>query len=504
MTDVCATTPAGDRPVRRSAEDLRKGLIEACQEGNHWCCQDGFLEICSLSRGQLEAQVKKWWGTPEIWLDMLATEIGKGLGMRVDLSCGLGEEWTQAVDAWVDTAYASATAEMSCPPQRAILFSKTAQFIKTVLDSVDGIDDLPPAVFVPKTSVRINCEACGKTFSKSLGRCSNCFPPALLSSTSKQACPEEKQADWNKLPRLSLTDVPWDETAEVLWCHGGSGGALLLRLNTGIICAKKCSPEDMFAQRLANTLGIRTAQMRVLCPGEREMVAFQEAVAAVGPSVGDDNWVQIRKILKSNTVCVMEFVDGFGMMGAVAGTYLRQAGDSQTVWYDLGRLMAFDMLINNFDRLPLAWTNDGNLGNVLLGSSLGPVVGIDQCVAPITHPAGLHLYLSRVQQAVTEARDGESNAFRAVKDSIFNNSAVELTAGELRRLRSGCADFAAEVVCRVRNGDLEQTLQDISLEVSSAFARSWRSPLEIPVSELMKACCDLTTEVSRTFQKMLE
>ena len=85
----------------------------------------------------------------------------------------------------------------------------------------------------------------------------------------------------------------------------------------------------------------------------------------------------------------------------------------------LGRLMAFDMLINNFNRLPLAWSNDGNLGNVMLSSRLGPVVGIDQCVNPIRHTAGLSIYMQRVRRTIEEARDGPVRAFTAVKIAIL-------------------------------------------------------------------------------------
>merc|ERR1712062_927972 len=107
---------------------------------------------------------------------------------------------------------------------------------------------------------------------------------------------------------------------------------------------------------------------------------------------------------RSWRLAILEYIDGVPMMGVPAHEHLTHARGDPVLWLQLGRLMAFDMLINNFDRLPLAWSNEGNLGNIMLGSRLEPVVGIDQCVNPITHPAGLSCYLQRVRQVVQETR----------------------------------------------------------------------------------------------------
>ena len=62
-----------------------------------------------------------------------------------------------------------------------------------------------------------------------------------------------------------------------------------------------------------------------------------------------------------DSLAVMEYVDGVPMIGIPDHQHI-SAVRERTLWVQLGRLMAFDMLINNFDKLPLAWSNDGNLG----------------------------------------------------------------------------------------------------------------------------------------------
>ena len=41
-------------------------------------------------------------------------------------------------------------------------------------------------------------------------------------------------------------------------------------------------------------------------------------------------------------------------------------GLGQARLWSLGRVLAMDMLVNNFDRFPLVWDNEGNAGNVML------------------------------------------------------------------------------------------------------------------------------------------
>merc|ERR1712032_1432934 len=62
------------------------------------------------------------------------------------------------------------------------------------------------------------------------------------------------------------------------------------------------------------------------------------------------------KLLKRGfSLPVIEYIDGVVMMGVPAHELLKKTASDDPMWSELGRLMAFDMLINNFDRLPLAW-----------------------------------------------------------------------------------------------------------------------------------------------------
>merc|ERR1712176_1002460 len=106
----------------------------------------------------------------------------------------------------------------------------------------------------------------------------------------------------------------------------------------------------------------------------------------------------------------------------------------------------------------------------MIGSSSDTVVGIDQCITPITHPEGLRDYLSRVHQAVCEARDGSGQAFARVKEAVYINTAIELSAAQLDAVRSGCYGFATEIAAMVDSGELEALLTCIGEELERDFA----------------------------------
>jgi len=450
--------------------------------------------------------VKKWWGNHEMWIDMLATEIAKILGDKVGLEDTLGQSWKTAADDWLDSTYATATKGMQTPPNRRVLVARAATLGSQVFSRVhqNGSGDyqrqhpFAGAVKVEKTT----CDACGLAYAKRLDSCPSCKPAVSSSSrpsSGERSDPESKRKDWRKSARSPLENVAWAEVSDCLWCHGGSGGVVLIETLSGVVCAKKCSAEELFAQRLASRMGVQVANMRVLSPGDAEGKALRQGVRAVAPCTSENDGIPVRKVLQSTFLSVVDFVDGFGMMGMDAHNHLREQAAHEPVWYELGRLMGFDMLVNNFDRLPLAWTNEGNLGNVMVGSSVKAVVGIDQACAPITHPDGLTMYTKRVQKAVDEARNGASQRFEAVKTAIYNNTAVELTDDHVQSLRKGCLDFVLEAIRRSDAGEFEQILEEVSSEVVATFTVA--NPVDLgtgsprSVQKLVDSCCDLARAV---------
>jgi hypothetical protein len=104
-------------------------------------------------------------------------------------------------------------------------------------------------------------------------------------------------------------------------------------------------------------------------------------------------------------ITLMEFVKGkeFSTPG-VCDLLCSDNENGQKRCFQLGRLIMFDVFINNWDRLPIIWDSpEGNIDNIMfLDSDQVPIIGIDQSVTSITNPDDIELYLKKVRQLLTE------------------------------------------------------------------------------------------------------
>ena len=70
--------------------------------------------------------------------------------------------------------------------------------------------------------------------------------------------------------------------------------------------------------------------------------------------------------------------------------------DRHDRWHALGCVIGFDMLINNWDRLPFAWANAGNAGNLLVSAD-GSITAIDQAIGLIVDETNRTGYFQHVK-----------------------------------------------------------------------------------------------------------
>jgi hypothetical protein len=166
-------------------------------------------------------------------------------------------------------------------------------------------------------------------------------------------------------------------------------------------------------------------------------------------------------------VALLEFVSG--------PTLLQNAGAIKlgaAEYEALGAMCAVDLVMNNWDRLPVGFDNDGNLGNVILepSSSGSGVVccAIDSCVTPLEGSA-LDAFLVRVRSATTNPD------FGAAAVALSAASGVEvLGQSEMDALRRGWQRGMVKVSEVSRSGELAKALQRSSaapgVELDSAVA----------------------------------
>jgi len=202
----------------------------------------------------------------------------------------------------------------------------------------------------------------------------------------------------------SIDEVNWDEVHSVVHMGGGSGGVLLVRFSGTpgkLLCVKPQRLEargELLASLLADALDIPTAQLRILPVSDDITSRLRRAKLEIS-----DHQLHVEKKILADAkyLGLVEFVPGPIMEGQDFSQHFRgQDARVQRFWVEAGRLAAFDCLINNLDRLPLIWNNDGNLKNLMLDFPEGKprVVGIDQAVRGISSEAGMAKYLRSLQE----------------------------------------------------------------------------------------------------------
>eukprot|EP00475_Leptophrys_vorax_P046307 TRINITY_DN989_c0_g2_i1.p1 TRINITY_DN989_c0_g2~~TRINITY_DN989_c0_g2_i1.p1 ORF type:complete len:202 (+),score=65.27 TRINITY_DN989_c0_g2_i1:712-1317(+) len=116
----------------------------------------------------------------------------------------------------------------------------------------------------------------------------------------------------------------------------------------------------------------------------------------------------------------MEFVRG-STMNSVDPDTLR-GWLTETSFEDIGKIFVLDVIINNFDRIPgNMWSNDGNIGNLMITKN-GRVYGIDQGVVAPANEEAVAAYLNKVSLNFGEFKQDPSGCKMVEEILNFVNS----------------------------------------------------------------------------------
>eukprot|EP00435_Cladocopium_sp_Y103_P062257 s637_g23.t2 len=303
----------------------------------------------------------------------------------------------------------------------------------------------------------------------------------------------------------SVDAVNWDDVDSVVYVAGGSGGVLLVRFNGTpgqLLCVKPQRLEargELLASLLADALEIRTARLHILPVSEEILSRLRRAKLEIG-----DHQLHVEKKILADAkyLGLVEFVQGPIMEGEDFVGHFRNREDFvERFWLQAGRLAAFDCLINNLDRLPLIWENDGNLKNLMMDFPEGKlsVVGIDQAVRGIRSEIGLAKYLCSLQEllrAVWGADDAwlRSNFFQRICSAIEVNFQGEFLVHAVsfkRGLQQAFRRFAWHWSC-----DLRRSL-DESVEKVAAVFSCHEDELKLLKGLVQAAATTITEEVQK-------
>ena len=155
------------------------------------------------------------------------------------------------------------------------------------------------------------------------------------------------------------------------------------------------------------------------------------------------------KKARAEPVAVLEFVRGPTLLQCGSITSLGE-GEFEA----LGLMAAFDVLLNNTDRLPVLFDTEGNLGNVILepGSDGGVVCcAIDSCANPL-EGAALERHLARLR---AQAHEPDLTAAAAAFSTLCGAALLE---AQLDAIRRGWRRGLVRICEMVRGGALQAAI----------------------------------------------
>jgi len=205
-------------------------------------------------------------------------------------------------------------------------------------------------------------------------------------------------------PAASIWDVDWAAATNFKRSDGGRSSGVYFVLLPGQRCVVVKPDAEVVADYcghlIGTALGVRAPEMRCVLTASEEGLALEAALSRLDAAkpLKQRSSPPVAAVLAAVPTClVMEFVPGVSLKGlAITALFdppaaaarcervfgprgeLSPSGREQLQM--LGRTLAFDILIHNYDRLPCIWGNDGNSENVMIDAE-DRVVAIDSMMS---------------------------------------------------------------------------------------------------------------------------
>jgi hypothetical protein len=155
------------------------------------------------------------------------------------------------------------------------------------------------------------------------------------------------------------------------------------------------------------------------------------------------------------------------------GPQLDLTPQGRQILHDIGELAAFDVLLNNSDRLPFVADNEGNPGNLMFSTTDGSVLSLDNLVVqidPFKNPDALKSYITTVSHVIKNLIEKPRVPLPAVKKietfihshsnyKLFSEGCVEIQKGILSFIDS-CGSIELDDI-----KEIKKTIEEIGTDI---------------------------------------
>eukprot|EP01103_Thecamoeba_quadrilineata_P003152 TRINITY_DN12962_c0_g1_i1.p1 TRINITY_DN12962_c0_g1~~TRINITY_DN12962_c0_g1_i1.p1 ORF type:complete len:420 (-),score=82.41 TRINITY_DN12962_c0_g1_i1:104-1330(-) len=267
--------------------------------------------------------------------------------------------------------------------------------------------------------------------------------------------------DFDEDSTEQLRKIDWASVKSFKSSESGSVGVYIINIKdkTVVVKGSKSPNSELFAVSLARHVNLSAPDTRVVARETDEMIAISTSLQLIAKDKGLDPKAIEKKLNSFPFLLIMQFVEGvsLGDLSLEEALKIFSGTDIATRkrFRDIGKLIALDMSVNNWDRLPFAWDNEGNTFNVMIQTKSekhpGKVVGIDfgmTCIIPTISNKpnpNYEAYFKRISDLIKSLLHNSRPAyltegFARLKLSFFKSVEYDLTPQNIVDLRIGILD----------------------------------------------------------------
>ncbi|KAL6044767.1 Antitoxin protein of toxin-antitoxin system [Balamuthia mandrillaris] len=345
-------------------------------------------------------------------------------------------------------------------------------------------------------------------------------------SSSRQAKrPLVSSASMRSTKPADITSFDWHKADGFRRSSEGSAGVFFIKSESqGMVVVKGSSTitVEAFGALLAERLEVTAPKVRVLEYTNPEWRVMKRKLFSLAKRIGENDSVKVEKELDRAFVLVMEYVPGKDLETLGPEMALKVFGGDwgRYILQQMGRIVVFDMLCNNWDRLPAVWDNDGNAKNIILSKLTAKkqngsdeaatdsedeeeegwrVVAIDQglsCINPETFRSGYDKYMNRVKEFALEVvQEKPSEGLTKIRELLRLCTAYDITEAGMAELRQGIIDGMLFAVKALSREVLQELKDQVATMVTMDWADVWASGLQQINVDFIAAVLDIFREV---------
>jgi hypothetical protein len=293
-----------------------------------------------------------------------------------------------------------------------------------------------------------------------------------------------------------------------------SGGTVVVKGSPDIV-------KEVFASRLAAMVGVLAPDVRVLDyrnPTNEWKIMKTQIKEFTTKENRDADLTKAQKVLKRAFLIVMEVFLGTDLekirRQAAQDLFImdeskspKQIKNTKRLLRQLGKLVAFDMLCNNWDRLPVIWDNEGNLRNIRvehIGVDEPNIVALDNTITCII-PDNFNTYEEKLRDclaALTTDVNAEYKGYKTVREVLSFTSSVDFTEREIREMQIGTLEGIIEIA-KLTPETLTKMKEEFSKMVVQDWENVWASGVESINIDFLTSVINIMQEYVPAAQKTL-